>query len=382
MGLVCTFIVLVHIIPEFAKEGCTATLYMHGWTHKWFNPRTPRLFSGEARDRDLMIAKRYPPDTSTQQDANICETLKRERNQKLVRKKQKVSSAKVRAPVRRNVVLEACMVAANVLWGAIFVHLLHHLFQSQEAGGCTILMHTNTRSIKCTFVGAKEKVDVSCACGSCGAKRGMRRWVSAELETVQAWPTLVLRGRAQFISRAAHRKSPKTGKGKCAAELAPNPNPTTSSFGIAPPCEREDRAASFQGPGVLTTERLLQPARKAKWMCIPIVDSDIDHQLWAHWSSSSSISTSSSSDNSSEGPSGADSGNGGQDVSGCSTASATDSDSSTSSSSNTETTSRSKKYHRVALHIEKDVVDVDAMSNDACPVCMLGALGYSVRTSS
>ena len=78
------------------------------------------------------------------------------------------------------------MVAANVPWHTIFVRLLHHLFELQEAGGCTILMRTDTRSIKCTFVGAREEVVVFCVCGSCGAKRGMRRWVLAELETIQA----------------------------------------------------------------------------------------------------------------------------------------------------------------------------------------------------
>ena len=54
------------------------------------------------------------------------------------------------------------MVAANVLWRTIFACLLHHLFELREAGGCTILMHTGTHSVKCTFVGAKEAVDVFC----------------------------------------------------------------------------------------------------------------------------------------------------------------------------------------------------------------------------
>ena len=67
------------------------------------------------------------------------------------------------------------MVAANVPWRTIFVRSLHHLFELQEAGGCTILMHTDARSVKCTFVGAKEEMDWFCICRSCGAKRGMRR---------------------------------------------------------------------------------------------------------------------------------------------------------------------------------------------------------------
>ena len=85
------------------------------------------------------------------------------------------------------------MVAANVLCCIIFARLLHPLFELQEAGGYTTLMHIDTRSVKCTFVVGREEVNVFCGCGSCGPKRGMRRWVSAELETIQAWPTLGLK---------------------------------------------------------------------------------------------------------------------------------------------------------------------------------------------
>ena len=106
-------------------------------------------------------------------------------------------------------------------------------------------------------------------------------------------------------------------------------------------------------------------------MCIPIVDSDIEHQLVARGSGSSNSSGSISSSNnnrsssgssdssSSEGPYGADLDNGGQnlvDVSGGSTVSAADSDSSTSSGNHIEAPSRSKKYRRVAVHMGKDVV--------------------------
>ena len=36
-----------------------ATLKMHGWSHTWFNPRTPMLYSDAAGERDLRVAKRY-----------------------------------------------------------------------------------------------------------------------------------------------------------------------------------------------------------------------------------------------------------------------------------------------------------------------------------
>ena len=123
----------------------------------------------------LRVAKNDVPVTSTQQDGSISKTLKHELHQKFVRTKQKVPSAKIWAPVHRNVVLEACLVAANMLWHTIFPCLLHHLFELQEAGGCTILMQTENHSGKCTFVGAKEEVDAFCVCGTCGKMRGMRR---------------------------------------------------------------------------------------------------------------------------------------------------------------------------------------------------------------
>ena len=56
---------IVHTIPEFAEEGCTATLYMHGWSHTWFNTQTPMLYSDEAGERDLWEAKRFAPETIT-----------------------------------------------------------------------------------------------------------------------------------------------------------------------------------------------------------------------------------------------------------------------------------------------------------------------------
>ena len=81
------------------------------------------------------------------------------------------------------------MVAANVLWRTIFARLLHHLFELQEARGCTILMHTETCSVKCAFLGAKEEVDVFRLWDlwhkMCHADMGI-----AELESIQGWPTL------------------------------------------------------------------------------------------------------------------------------------------------------------------------------------------------
>ena len=58
MGLVYTY--SVHIVPEYAKEGCTTTRYMHGWSHTCFNPHTPMLYFDEAGERDLRWQKDLP----------------------------------------------------------------------------------------------------------------------------------------------------------------------------------------------------------------------------------------------------------------------------------------------------------------------------------
>ena len=191
VGLVCTHI--VHIILELAKEGCTATLYRHGWSHTWFKPRNPMLFFDEARQRDLRFAKRYAHVTSRQRDISISETFKHERNQKVMRKKEIVPSTKIWAPVHGNVVLEACMVAPNVLWRTP-LHICHPI--SFTCKKHYIAAHKN--SLKCTFLGAKEEVDVLCVSGTCGTNGGLWRWVLAEFESIQGWPTLGFKSRAQL----------------------------------------------------------------------------------------------------------------------------------------------------------------------------------------
>ena len=70
------------------------------------------------------------------------------------------------------------------------------------------------------------------------------------------------------------------------------------------------------------------------------------------------------------------------DISSCSTVSANSSDSSSSSAGSTEIPPQSKKYRRVDVYSRKEVVDVDAMSSDACPVRMLSEGKYGVHTSS
>ena len=381
MGMLYTYI--VHIIPEFAEQGCTATLYMHGWSHTWFNPRTPTLYSDEAGERDLRVAKRYAPVTSTKQDASISESLKHELYQKFVQNKKKIPCAKIWAPVQRNVVLEACMVAANAVWHVVFQRLLEHLLHFQDGGGCSLYMHPDTRSVKCAFLGANPESDEVCVCGTCGSKRGVRQWVPLDREAVCKWPKLGLKSRATFKSCAARRKALKD-KGKGKGRVGPIPQSRVSNpaaVDVVPPSEGEDSAASFQGPTGLNEQQRVQPMRRTKLARVPIVDSDIEQQLVCPHgsrgnssnSSSSSSSSSSNDSGSSSSPEDNDSDDDAVHLSGASTVSA--SDYSSSSSDNPEPQPQAKKYRRV-------VVDVDAMSSDGCPVQMLSEGEYSIHSSS
>ena len=301
MGMLYTHI--VHIIPEFAQEGCTATLYMHWWSHTWFHPPTPVPYSDEAGKRDLTVAKRYAAVISTRQVASISESLKHELYQKFVQKKKKIPCAKIWAPMQRNVVLEACMLAANAVWHVVFQRLLEHLLHFQDGGGCSLYLHQDTCSVKCTFPGAIPESDVVCVCGTCGSKRGVRQWVPLDKEAVCKWPKLGLKSRATFKSCAARRKALKDkvkGKGR----VGPIPQSRVSnpaSVDIVPPSEGEDSAASFQGRTGLNEQQRVHPMRRTKLARVPIVDSDIEEQLVCPCGSGNSSNNSSSSSSSDSG---------------------------------------------------------------------------------
>ena len=99
------------------------------------------------------------------------------------------------------------------VWHVVFQRLLEHLLHFQDGGGCSLYMHPDTRSVKCTFPGADPESDVVCVCGTCGSKRGVRQWVPLDREAVCKWPKLGLKCRATFKSCAARRKALKD-KGK------------------------------------------------------------------------------------------------------------------------------------------------------------------------
>ena len=244
-------------------------------------------------------------------------------------------------------------------------------------------MHPDTRSVKCTFLGANPESDVVCVCGTCGSKRGVRQWVPLDREAVCKWPKLGLKSRATFKSCDARRKALKD-KGKGKGRVGPIPqsrvsNPATVD--IVPSSEGKDSAASFQGPTGLNEQQRVQPMRRTKLARVPIVDSDIEQQHVCPRGSGSSSSnssrcssSSSSSDSaSSSSPEDNDSDDDAVHLSRASTVSA--SDSSSSSSDNPEPQPQPKKYRRV-------VVDVDAMSSDGCPVQMLSEGECIIHSSS
>ena len=81
-------------------------------------------------------------------------------------------------------------------------------------------------------------------CGSCGSKRGIRQWVTLEVEAVQRWPTMALKSRSKFKSCAARRKDLKgKGKGKGKSDVGPIHKPVDSnpsSVLVVPASEAED----------------------------------------------------------------------------------------------------------------------------------------------
>ena len=123
----------------------------------WFNPRTPMLYYDIAGERDLQVAKIYAPVTSTRQDANISESLKHELYENIFSKKKKTPNAKIWAPADRNLVLQACMVAAHAIWHTVFQRLLQRLMTCHEACGRTLYMHPATNLVKCIFLVQEPK---------------------------------------------------------------------------------------------------------------------------------------------------------------------------------------------------------------------------------
>ena len=81
------------------------------------------------------MAKRYAPVTSTRQDDSISESLKHELNQNFVQKrKKKIHTAKIWAPVHCNIFLDTLVVVAHARWKVVFQRLLRHLMSYEEAG--------------------------------------------------------------------------------------------------------------------------------------------------------------------------------------------------------------------------------------------------------
>ena len=66
-------------MAEFAEQGCTNTLYFHGFSHVWVGDRLPIQFGDEAREADLRLAKRFAPVTSTEPTASKARAVRKAR---------------------------------------------------------------------------------------------------------------------------------------------------------------------------------------------------------------------------------------------------------------------------------------------------------------
>ena len=200
---------------------------------------------------------------------------------------------------------------------------------------------------------------------------------------------MALKSWSKFKSCAARRKGLKgKGKGKGKSDVGIVHRPLDSnpiSVLVVPASEAEDTAASFQGPSDVSDHQRVQPMRQAKLLRVPIVDSDIEHQVVfpkGNSSSSSSSNSSNSGGGSVSSPEDDDSEDDDVYVSGGSTISAAGSDCSSSSHDSPEPQPQPTKYRRTAVHSQGgQVLDVDAMSSDGCPVHILSEGEYIIHSS-
>ena len=126
------------------------------------------LYYDEAGERDPQVAKRYAPVTSSRQDTSISESLTHELYENILSKKKKIPNAKIWAPIDGNLVLQACMVAANEIWHTVFQRLLRRFMTCHEACGRTLCMHPATNLVKCIFFDARAENNLVCVCATCG----------------------------------------------------------------------------------------------------------------------------------------------------------------------------------------------------------------------
>ena len=92
-ALVATHTFLVHLIAKFAKQGCTNTLYFHGFSHVWFGDRLPIQFGDKAEEAYLRMAKRFAPVTSTEPAASVEDGWKHELHTQFWKSKTKGKGA-------------------------------------------------------------------------------------------------------------------------------------------------------------------------------------------------------------------------------------------------------------------------------------------------
>ena len=105
-ALAAAHTLLVHLITEFAEQGCTKTLYFHGFSHVWFGDCIPIHFGDEAREADLRLAKTFAPLTSTEPTTSIEDGWKHELYTNFRKAKTKGTGAWFWLPIWQPIIVE------------------------------------------------------------------------------------------------------------------------------------------------------------------------------------------------------------------------------------------------------------------------------------
>ena len=108
-----THTLLVHLITKFSEQGCTKTLYFHGFSHVWFGDRLPIQFGNEAGEAILCMAKRFAPVTSTEPTTSIEDGWRHGLYTKFSKAKTKGRGVAFWRPIWRVMVFEQCVVGGN-----------------------------------------------------------------------------------------------------------------------------------------------------------------------------------------------------------------------------------------------------------------------------
>ena len=156
LGATHTFV--VHLIAQFAEQGCTNALYFHVSSHVWLGDRPPVQFGDETGEEDLRIAKRFAPVTSTEPSTSNKDGWKHELYTKFCKAETKGRGSLFWRPIWRPIIFEQCVIGGNAVWQKNFLRLVDTLVQAPE---CCLLIHRATQSLRLGYIGAaQDAIDV------------------------------------------------------------------------------------------------------------------------------------------------------------------------------------------------------------------------------